>query len=1030
MGSQIKLLLPRWLFGLLLFSILHVFVGLNAVNRVDPPTGRFSLKVYGQDQGLANPVVWCIAQDRRGFMWFGTEDGLYRYDGARFAGWTLKDGLPAALIEHICFDAKGKLWLGTYSGLACKDASSINIFGAEQGLPQARIRGLYADPSSRVWVITDNGPYWQISENTFQAVPDWPGGMPIALTGAQGSSDVWISFSNMGVYGVYRWSVGGWAQIPFTVPVTEPIEQLAVAPDGTVWLRSKHNLWSKKPDSPTFSRLSLLLPPVNETPLLYIDPEGKLWIPTVRGITTVLAGKSEELSEKQGLFPQMIHCLFVDREGSLWIGGNNLHRVLGGGLFRHWHSVHGLPSDVVWVSLRDSLGRLLVGTDAGLAVASPTGFNVVPGSENFQVRSAVLGPDAAIYAVGQSEMLRWHPSWPQAEKFGSESGFCPEGRVFRLLFSPKGQLWFATESTGLIQADFEKGQPCFRQIPVPGGDSRERFTDIWFDDQQRLWAAGARGLAVNDNGQWFRFTRQDGLKLNQTAFIRPRAKGGMLLGYFAAPGLSLVSFDAGRFKVRRHYDDVFPPEVVYFFGEDAVGGLWLGTGQGVYLQLADGRVEHFTRHDGLASENMSNMSLFSEEDGVVWFGTTGGLHRFDARQYKGYSEPPQTSILEVSFGSRKISGELLTEQVIAAKDNTVECVFAAPSSFREGAVQYQARLAGYENEWRSSPNRQERYPRLPPGRYIFEARARIGSGEYGPSASWAFEVLPIWYQSLWFKLLLTIMVVLVVMVVISWRIGALRRRNQTLQKMVSARTSELNRANEQLHAQSITDPLTGLKNRRYLSACMSEDVALTKRMYRSVQQGQKDRLQVNIDLIFLMVDIDYFKSVNDRYGHAAGDLVLQQVAEIIRQCTRDTDTVVRWGGEEFLIVARNAARLDSHLLAERIRAGIESHVFDLGNGQTIRKTCSVGFCFYPFHRENPDLLNWEKIVDLADQCLYTAKRSGRNAWVGLYMGLNGDKELIVQEIDHQLEKLIMEGHVEVRTSLSNGASLVWKTVEQ
>jgi len=1030
MGRPISLI--NVFIGLLFFINLHAFSSSSeSVMRIDPPSGRLSLKEYGPEQGLANPVVWSMAQDKLGFMWFGTEDGLFRYDGASFRGWTMKDGLPATLIEHICFDHQGVLWVGTYSGLASKDPLGIHVHGVDQGMPQVRILGLWAGPDEHLWVITELGPYRRTTQGAFERVPGWPGGIPVAIAGSAQSEEVWISYSKNGTYGVFWWNAVEWTDLSFNVLVTEQIERLALAGDGTVWLRSNHHLWSLRKGASIFNQFPNPLPHVNQRPSLYIDPTGKLWAPTAQGITTLVDGRLEELTAREGFTPKVIHCLFSDREGSLWIGGNNLHRVLGGGLFRHWHSGQGLPSDVVWIALRDSHGRLLVGTDAGLAMATADGFAVVPGSEGFQVRSAVLGPDQAIYATGNSALLRWHSSMKRAEFFRAEEGFRPEGRVFRLRFSPDGSLWFATESTGLIRAEFTNGKPKFQQISVPGGDERERFTDIWFDQNQRLWAAGARGLAVLADGHWRRFTQKDGLKIDQTAFVRARSDGTVLLAYFGAPSLTQVSLESGGFTVLRHYDDVFPPDkVIYAFCEDAVGGLWLGTGQGAYLLLADGRVEHFTRSDGLASENMSNMSFFAEEDGVVWFGTTGGLHRFDASQYKGLSELPQTAILEVRYGSTIVSGDSLKALSIPAADSTIECIFAAPSSVREGAVAFQARLMGFENEWRSSPNREERYPRLPPGHYTFEARARIGSGDYGQTASWEFVVLPTWYQSIWFKILATLFIVMAIAGIIRLRVGALRRRNLTLQKMVAERTDELNQANELLRNQSLTDPLTGLKNRRYLGVCMPEDVAQVRRVHRNVVLGHQDRLQLNIDLIFLMVDIDYFKSVNDRYGHAAGDLVLQQVAEIIRDKTRDTDTVVRWGGEEFLVVARNAARMDSHLLAERIRSGIEGYNFDLGGGETIRKTCSIGFSFFPFSEDDADLFHWEKIVDLADHCLFAAKRSGRNAWVGLYMGQSGDKEFVGRNIDTDIERLIEQKHLEVKTSLAKEIRLIWDPEDQ
>jgi diguanylate cyclase (GGDEF)-like protein len=242
---------------------------------------------------------------------------------------------------------------------------------------------------------------------------------------------------------------------------------------------------------------------------------------------------------------------------------------------------------------------------------------------------------------------------------------------------------------------------------------------------------------------------------------------------------------------------------------------------------------------------------------------------------------------------------------------------------------------------------------------------------------------------------------------------------------VTARTQELKAANEALRNQSLTDPLTGLRNRRYLGVCMPEDIAQVVRTHRNHIRGQRDRTLLNIDLVFLMVDVDHFKSVNDRYGHHAGDLVLQQLADILRRATRDTDTVVRWGGEEFLIVARNASRGDSTVLAERIRAGVESHSFDIGTDTPIHRTCSIGYAFYPFLVDPPDAFSWEQVVDLADHCLYAAKRGGRNAWVGISPADDFSAKEIPERVSLQVKTLVDNQRLLVKTSLPEGQDLEW-----
>jgi diguanylate cyclase (GGDEF)-like protein len=183
--------------------------------------------------------------------------------------------------------------------------------------------------------------------------------------------------------------------------------------------------------------------------------------------------------------------------------------------------------------------------------------------------------------------------------------------------------------------------------------------------------------------------------------------------------------------------------------------------------------------------------------------------------------------------------------------------------------------------------------------------------------------------------------------------------------------------------------------------------------------------------VLVMVDLDHFKSVNDRHGHAAGDLVLQQIATLLRDCTRESDTVARWGGEEFAVVARQAGPQDAEALVERIRSRVEAHEFLLGDGAVLRRTCSIGYAIYPFIPAEPQRLGWEPLLELADRCLYVAKRSGRNRAVGLRPRLDrlaepADVEALCQRLDDDLAGLIAEGALQVLDSRAGQPPLDWQ----
>jgi diguanylate cyclase (GGDEF)-like protein len=183
---------------------------------------------------------------------------------------------------------------------------------------------------------------------------------------------------------------------------------------------------------------------------------------------------------------------------------------------------------------------------------------------------------------------------------------------------------------------------------------------------------------------------------------------------------------------------------------------------------------------------------------------------------------------------------------------------------------------------------------------------------------------------------------------------------------------------------SLTDPLTGLRNRRFLEHHLDADISLCTRKYHDGLKDAADAMPLNADMVFFLVDIDHFKSLNDTYGHAAGDKVLMEMRARLQEVFRESDYLVRWGGEEFLVVARETNRSEAQHMAERIRVSVGGRPFEIAPGLRITKTCSVGFACLPFLPRSPDVMTWLKIVEIADQALYMAKRDGRDRWMGLF----------------------------------------------
>jgi two-component system, cell cycle response regulator len=214
------------------------------------------------------------------------------------------------------------------------------------------------------------------------------------------------------------------------------------------------------------------------------------------------------------------------------------------------------------------------------------------------------------------------------------------------------------------------------------------------------------------------------------------------------------------------------------------------------------------------------------------------------------------------------------------------------------------------------------------------------------------------------------------------------RLNQQLAQQVATRTEELYLKNQelqtayqQLESISLTDKLTGLNNRHFLENQIENELEHCLRLYQDWQSGKTAKPE-NADLVVFLIDLDNFKMLNDSYGHDVGDEVLKQLKHKMQQVFRQSDYLVRWGGEEFVAVARFIDREDAKNLAQRFVEIVQQDPFQVEGHSPLSITCSVGYVCYPLTL-GERACQWSTLLKLADLCLYAAKYSGRNGWVGL-----------------------------------------------
>jgi diguanylate cyclase (GGDEF)-like protein len=358
------------------------------------------------------------------------------------------------------------------------------------------------------------------------------------------------------------------------------------------------------------------------------------------------------------------------------------------------------------------------------------------------------------------------------------------------------------------------------------------------------------------------------------------------------------------------------------------------------------------------------LSFLAEGD-VLWIGGDDGLFRYVIPEDR-IPSPPHALVREVRLGDGTPlfggafagSGGITPRQTIdfapiPHAKNTIRFAFTGAS---DANLELSTFLEGFDAGW--SPWSHEpwkEYTNLPGGQYRFHVRARDAYSQAGPPATLAFQVLEPWYLRWWALAMFALASLLIVYAIVRMRGAQLRRRNVALERIIEEKTAALREA-------SYTDPLTSLRNRRFFSEVLTAERAV---------EGQRDTA-------LLLVDLDFFKSVNDRFGHAAGDAVLVEAAARLRSVARPGDLLFRWGGEEFLLVARDVKPGVAAELARNILSVFAASPFATDGG-VVTLSASIG---WTETGDTSAAVAIETALDQADRALYQAKASGRNRAVG------------------------------------------------
>lgn len=955
--------------------------------------GRLVFATYGRDDGLEALNVEALLQDRTGFLWAGTDSGLYRFDGRGFARMGTDLAALDAQVTALYEAPDGVLYVGTSAGLARREKDRFVALGGESGLPASEIlAGLIAtDPGGILLVGTRQGLYAG-ARGRFVRVPRPDGGAESRITAlhVDPAGAVWTARGRSLIVS----DKNGWREIGASLPIPagEQIDRIETDGAGRVFLRTLRTLWVREPGTTSFVRDDDGLPASSEFGRLALGTSGEILVPTIRGLARKVGGVWKLIGKKEGLPGPAANAALVDREGSLWVGlvGEGLARRLGEGTFTGGGEDEGLAHNLVWAIAREESdgvpGALWVGTEEGLnridrRDGSIATFRRKDGLGGDAVQALAAFPDGRLYAGhwpgGVTRIGPGHGVFRRCTFDGAD----PSGlRVAALYRTRSGELLAGTDR-GVFRLPVGGGER-FVPVAVPDPTSGLRKFAFGEDGKGIVWAAGEGGLYRLTGPAPRRFGPEDGLRSRDLSGLVVLADGTFAVGHRDASGVDRVSVRGEKLTIT----PLTPPPGVapgksVFLGRDASGAIWSGTQLGLDVYPPKGPAIHYGRSDGLPTDDMNQNAFLAEPDGTVWIGTSRGLVRYRPGDVSRRRWPPRVVLLEAWAGGRAL--DLTVPVRLARRERDLRLSWAALTYIDPRRVRYFYRLSGLEDVSVETTLPEVRYSALPSGHYRFEVSAVTAAGvsSEGPVVL-VISVAPAWWEESWSWILGGLGFGLVVAGITMWRTRALEAERQRLEAAVAERSAALAEVNRELQEASLTDPLTGLRNRRFFSAEVGREVANVVRAFRPAGGGLPPEGR---DLVIYLVDLDRFKEINDLFGHDIGDAVLVDVAKRLGRVVRKGDWLVRWGGEEFLIVLREGDRSQANILAERILLSISREPFNLGKGRKLWRTCSVGWAVFPCLPAVPEAVGYEDVLRLADRALLLAKRSGRHQSIGFLL---------------------------------------------
>jgi len=776
--------------ALAVVALLWLASGTAAASTVQLP-----LTIYDQGNGLTSLSVVRLHEGRDGFLWVGTEKGLYRFDGLGFEGVGPAKGFETSEVVAMAEDAGGHLWVASRAGLQRRNDGGTFEFVSPEGkrLLVDRGQSLAADGEGGMLAVSGH----RLLRLAPAAKGGWSETQPLANLQALAPGDVAAVLQHSGT----TWFGCGPALCRLRngvltrfgedkgVPADKWLGLLA-SRDGSVWARGIGHVLRLPANANAFASHDMPdghMKVAASSIDIVEDRAGRILTRTDVGLARWDGAHWQLFDTANGLPGVGVSSMVSDRDGMVWMGtyGRGVYYWSSADAVEDWTAAQGLSGNLVWSIARADAKSLWVASEAGAEV-------IVPDENAARRAPLALPPPAQAHAViADGKGALWY--------------FLFDGRVARYdtqsrethvvttlpyltrgaLMDHAGRLWAYTLG-GLFEIDTQKGTATRAAAdlipPTMCSDAAE-------DTAGRLWVACSAGLfRLGKDGQWAHVKLQPEESAGGYENVAVTPDGRLWLSALQ-PGLWVAeTSDADTLAVAPVADALLADTRFYFLRADRRGRLWAGGGSGVDV-LDHGNWARLSTRDGLLWDETNHGAFLADDDGTVWIGAPVGLtHVLDPDQLLA-PRNIQPVLTDARYSGKPVGAAATLPFHEAA---ALVLHFGVANNNAGHPVRFRYRLPGVDGGWVETAQREVRYASLPPGQYLFEVQAvdvnrRVASAP----VSLAFTVAPPWWQRPWAYVAAVALALLATWGAWRWRTRLLIAHARRLEAVVDVRTAEL-----------------------------------------------------------------------------------------------------------------------------------------------------------------------------------------------------------------------------------------------